>query len=349
MNTKRMVQWTTVLMVMFFVICGWGTPPAGAQQKVIELKFGGLWPPAHPFSEATKLWIAKIEKETDGRVKIKPYWAGALYKPRNSTTELAKGVADIGDYSGAYAPSGFDFEKAMRMAMWGVTDRHVMMKAWWDLLAKQSALEEEHLRDGIKVMAWGPIGPYQLASHKPIRKLADFTGLTLKTTGDIAKLAAALGATGTTISMGETYLALQKRTVDGGFVTNETLKSFKFAEVAKYVTQLNIASAPSGHWGMSLKVFNSLPPDIQKVFVDNIRWFSEKISELTFAVEDEGVAFAKQLGVEFITLPKEDLNKIYGEVDKLVKSEMQKIDAKGIPGTAVYTDLRALVDKYNRP
>jgi TRAP-type C4-dicarboxylate transport system substrate-binding protein len=78
----------------------------------INLTFGGIWPPTHPMSEATKLWIQKIEKETQGRVKIKAFWAGALYKPRQSALELAKGVADTGDLSGSYAPTGFEFEKS---------------------------------------------------------------------------------------------------------------------------------------------------------------------------------------------------------------------------------------------
>ncbi|MGW8188161.1 MAG: hypothetical protein ACWGNK_12870, partial [Desulfobacterales bacterium] len=94
----------------------------------IELTFGGLWPPTHPMSVASQLWIEKIEKDTQGRVKIKPFWAGALYKPKDSALELGKGVADIGDFSGAYAATGFDFEKSMRMVFWGVNDRKLARK-----------------------------------------------------------------------------------------------------------------------------------------------------------------------------------------------------------------------------
>lgn len=312
----------------------------------ITLTFGGLWAPTHHFSIATQQWIDKIEKETGGRIKIKPYWARALYSEKNSARELAKGVADIGDYSGAYAPSGWDFEKSMRMAFWGVSNKDVVIKVWNEVLTKYHEIEAEHTNAGIKVMAWGPIPPYQLISKKPVRKIEDLKGLVIKVTGDFAKLAPLIGAEGTIIPMGETYLALQKGTVDGAFTPYETLKTFRFAEVIKYAIELNIGSAPSGHWGMSMKSWNKLPHDIQKVFEQNVDWFNRRIAELGWEKEEIGKAEGKKYGVEFIKFPKGDLEKIYSFVDRIVRAEMAKIDAKGLPGTAVYEEIRSLIKKY---
>ncbi len=327
------------LGLIFIASSSWSAEP-------ITLTFGGLWAPNHHFSIATQQWIDKIEKETAGRIKIKPYWARALYSEKDSARELAKGVADIGDYSGAYAASGWDFEKSMRMAFWGVYDKEVVIKVWSEVLAKFRDLEAEHTNAGIKVMAWGPIPPYQLIVKKPVRKTEDFKGLIIKVTGDFAKLAPLLGAEGTVIPMGETYLALQKGTVDAAFTPYETLKTFRFAEVVKYATELNIGSAPSGHWGMSMKTWNKLPPDIQRVFEQNIDWFNRKIAELGWEKEEVGKAEGKKYGMEFIKLQKGDLEKIYSFVDRIVRAEMAKLDAKGLSGTTVYEEIRKLIKKY---
>ena len=128
----------------------------------IELTYGGLWPPTHPISQATQLWIDKIEKEAKGRVKIKAFWAGALFKPRQSALELGKGVADIGDFSGAYAPKGFDFEKSMRMIFYGVNDRKLARKVYYQVMAKYPQLEEEFTSAGIKVLAYASIPLHQV-------------------------------------------------------------------------------------------------------------------------------------------------------------------------------------------
>jgi len=316
-------------------------------ENPINLTFAGLWPPTHPMSVATKLWIQKIERETQGRVKIKPFWAGALYRPRQSALELAKGVADIGDFSGAYAPKGFDFEKSMRMVFWGVNDRHMARKIYYEVSAKFPQIEEEFTSAGIEVMAYASIPPYQLlVAKKPVRRANDFKGMTIKASGDLAKVATALGGQGIVMPMSESYTGLQKGTIDAVFAPYETLKSFRFAEVVKYGITLNIASAPAGHWGFCLKSWNRLPQDVRKVFEDNREWFGQKVEELVFANEDKGVELGKKHGVEFIVLPQEELGKIYSVVDRTVREKMAKLDSKGLPGTEVYEEIRRLIDKY---
>jgi TRAP-type C4-dicarboxylate transport system substrate-binding protein len=314
----------------------------------IELTFGGLYPPSHPFSMATVEWIDKINKETDGQVTITPYWAAALYASRESATELGKGVADTGDFSGAYAATGFGFEKSARMIFWGVDDRIMARKIYNEVCAEYPELEAEFTDANIKVLAYASVPPYQLITvKKAVRKLDDFKGLILKSTGDLGKLANSLGAEGTTVGMGETYVALQKNTIDGGFVTDETLKSFLFAEVADYYTQLNIASAPAGHWGMCLDVWNKLPPNVQKVFDDNVEWFGLRIEELTFEANQPGIDLAKENGVEFITLSPLDLAFVYAAADTVIREEMAALDAQGFHGTAIYKKMRSLVEEYS--
>ncbi|MHB1343605.1 MAG: TRAP transporter substrate-binding protein DctP [Thermoleophilia bacterium] len=313
----------------------------------IDLTFAGLWPPDHPFSKATELWIEKINKETNGRVTIEPFWGGALYASQDSATELGQGVADIGDFSGAYAADGFGFEKAMRMAFWGVDDPVLARKVYDEVLAKYPELEQEFTDANIKVMAFAGIPPYQLLTvGTAVRTADDFKGLMIKGSGDLAKLASTLGGEGVGIGMGETYTALQKVTIDGAFAPYETLQSFRFAEVVDYATQLDIGAAPSGHWGMNLDTWNSLPPDVQKVFEDNIEWFGLKCEELLRAQDEAAVELAKQNGVEFIQPSAADVQKVYDFVDTLTREQMTALDAQGLPGTQVYEDIRSLITKY---
>ena len=345
---KRLRLAVVILLgLMLVIIPLLGACEAEHPEEIIELTYGGLYPPDHPFSLATQAWIDKIYEETDGWVKIEPFWGTALYGSKDSATELGKGVADTGDFSGAYAAAGFDFEKSFRMVFYGVDDRVLARKVYDEVNAKYPELEAEFTDANIKVMAYASVPPYHLITvNKAVRTVDDFSGLILKTTGDIGKLAAALGAEGTTIGMGETYVALQKNTIDGGFVTDETLASFMFAEVAKYCTRLYVASAPAGHWGMCLDVWNSLPDYIQEVFEDNILWLGLKVEELAFAKNEEGIAMANQYGMEFITLSAEDLATVYAAADTVIGEEMAALDAKGLPGTAVYEDIRRLIEKY---
>ncbi|MBN1848082.1 MAG: TRAP transporter substrate-binding protein DctP [Deltaproteobacteria bacterium] len=319
------------------------------QAAEINLTYGGNWPPNHPMSVATQEWINKIAKETNGRVNIKPFWASALYKPRESAMELGKGVADIGDLSGAYAPVGYAFEKSMRMAFWGVDDRILARKVYYAAREKYPQLDKEFTDGNVKVMAYASIPPYQLlVAKKKIASTADFKGMTIKATGDIAKLINELGGSGINMPMGETYTALQKTTIDGAVAPYETLKSFRFAEVVKYALELNIGAAPAGHWAFNLDSWKKLPKDIQKVIEDNIEWFSNRIEELVYAGEELGINLAKEHKVEFLKLPASELDKVYAIVEKTILQEMKAVDDQGLPGTEVYQYMRSLIKQHSK-
>jgi TRAP-type C4-dicarboxylate transport system substrate-binding protein len=334
--------------VMLFLVFSVGSGVNAAQAAdTINLTYSGLWPPTHPMSVATSQWAERIEKQTQGRVKIKIFWAGALYKPKDSALELSKGVADIGDFSGGYAPMGFDFEKSMRLVFWGVNDRHLARKVYLEVMAKYPQIEAEFTNAGIKVMAYASIPPYQLLlAKKNVQTVDDFKGMTIKASGDLAKVASALGGEGVVMPMGESYTALQKGTIDGVFAPYETMQSFRFAEVVKYALELNIAAAPAGHWGFCLQSWNKLPKDIQKVFEDNVEWYGQKAEELVFAVEDKVMDFAKDNHVEFIKLPSAELDKVYAVVEATILEKMATLDAKGLPGTEVYQEMRRLIKAY---
>jgi hypothetical protein len=102
------------ISLVFAMVCAVSMTAAGvsmAQQgKVIELTYASPVGPDHTFSVVDRRWMEKIEKETNGRVKIKPFWGGTLVGSRDAIDEMAQGVADIGFVSPGYAKSGYNLE-----------------------------------------------------------------------------------------------------------------------------------------------------------------------------------------------------------------------------------------------
>jgi TRAP-type C4-dicarboxylate transport system substrate-binding protein len=65
---KRKVLLVLLISFMFLAV---QAPHAFA---AIELTYASINPPAHGYSVADKIFFEKIEKESKGEVKIKPYW-----------------------------------------------------------------------------------------------------------------------------------------------------------------------------------------------------------------------------------------------------------------------------------
>lgn len=319
-----------------------------ASAKPIKLRYGLSFPRTHPFSKATISWMDKIEKDSGGQLQIEPYWSGALVNPRQSYIELTKGVADIADYTGSYVKEGFHIEKAMRLLFYGVPSNSVLAyRVYNELRAKYPQIDAEFSQ--AKVLAKFSMSSYHLLTRKkPVRTIGDFKGITVKTSGDFSHFIKGVGGEGARVPMSETYMALRKGTIDGALASYEGLKSWKFAEVVKYFTILDMSTWPSGHVSMNMDTWNKLPSDMKKVLEDNISYYSQICAEENAKADKLGLEYANQKGVEFIELSQEDLIKAYKVVEAVVAKAAERIDSMGLPGTAIYKDARRLIDEYTK-
>jgi TRAP-type transport system periplasmic protein len=319
--------------------------PSWAQTKVIELSYATSFGPEHTFSIADQKWMSKIEKETNGRVKIKPFWGGTLLGPTDGADEVAQGVADIGQVNPAYAKSGYAFTKASFLFFYGASQdvgRHAMK----EMLKKFPQIEQEY--QGVKVLAWASGFDYQAISRKPIRKLSDFRGMRMRSTGQVAALLKILNAEGVAIGGHETYVNIQKGILDGTIQPYETFKSGRLAEVAKYATALNLYRPHTGDRMMNLNAWNKLPKDIQKIFEDNIEYWGQELDNECIKANAEGIEIGKKAGVEYITLSKEESKQLDQLIAQQALRDAKDLDTKGLPGTKMYQEAQRLVKELSK-
>jgi len=317
-----------------------------ASEEVIELKYGTQYPPTHSYSIADQHWIDKIEKETNGRVKIKPYWAGTLIGNIGNVAQVAKGTVDIGFITPVFEASGVDLTVAAIGYFWGSPSDKLNIKIYWELWDKFPELRKEI--DRVKVLALTAATPMRLMTIKPVRTLADLKGMKIKTSGDMIAPLKAFGAEGLGISMAEAVDGMRKGTIDGVFCNVDGYKSMKLAEMVKYETENFFSTrGPNGARGMNWDTWNKLPPDIQKVFEVNKEWWSFEIVNMMEKGDIEGRELAKKAEVQIIQMPASEVQK-FSDVHEAEDIKMaRELDKKGLPATKLYNEARRLLKLYS--
>lgn len=339
--------WCVVFAFALVCVCLAASSGSSVAQQgnVIELTYASPVGPDHTFSIVDRRWIEKIEKETNGRVKIKPFWGGTLVGSRDAIDEMVQGVADIGFVSPGYAKSGYNFTRSCFVFFYGA-NQEVGRRVFKDMLTKFPEIEAEY--KGLKVLSWSSGTDYQLISRKPVRQMSDMKGMRIKTIADLTSVLAKLGVEGMNMPTPEIYMNLQKGVADGTLSPYEAFKSLKLGEVAKYATQMDIYRPHSGGKVMNLGVWNKLPKDIQKVFENNIEWWGLETDKAFIQADAEGKEIAKKQGVQFFTFSKEEMDKFYSPVRELADKEAKALDAKGLPGTKMYQEAQSLIKKYKK-
>jgi TRAP-type C4-dicarboxylate transport system substrate-binding protein len=266
-----------------------------------------------------------------------------LTSSREHYDELIAGVCDIA-YTSVETKYGFQIQRATQPWMYGVPKDVVRWRIYKELCAKYPEILAEFART--KNLSLGPGMEYQLVTTKPVRTPEDIKGMSVKAMGAFADWIAAMGGEGIPMSMGEAYISLQKGIIDGVLAPYEVFKSLRLGEVADYVTVLNSTQAPYAERGMNWDTWNSLPPDIQKVFDDNSDFFASAISNAFNALNEGGIAIAKEQGVVFIEPAPEDIDRFNKYMEGVCLKSAAELDAMGYHGTEMYNDTRRLAEEY---
>ena len=274
-----------------------------AQPKVIELKFSNFFPPVAKQALIDQEFIGEIEKRTAGRVKITYYPGGTLVTAPAMIDGIIKGITDIGYTNIDYSPGRFPVTEVFVVAL-GYPSAWVGSQCMNDFYQRFKPKEWEVVHP----LWFNGFNPYLVVSaKKPVRKLEDMKGLRTRALGRFGEVVKALGGAPTPTPMVEVYESIVKGVNDGVFGPYETLKTWKFAEVAKYTTVCwQIGCETTFYVAMNKNTWEKLPPDIQAIFTEVSGMYREKYALMWNSIDFEGLDFAKAKGVELIELSPEE-------------------------------------------
>lgn len=315
-----------MLVVSFSVLSLHGI--ALAQQKEIKLNFSNFFPAPHKNSILAEQWCREVEKRSNGRVKITYFPGGTLTPAAQTYDNVSKGIADIGESVFAYTRGKFPLLEVIDLPLGykSGTQATSLINAFY---AKFKPKEV----DDVKVLFLHAHGPGIVHTKKPVAKLDDLKGMKIRATGLAAKIVAALGAAPVGATMPETYDALRTGVVEGSMAPFEALKGWKWGEVVNAST-MNYGSAYStGMFVVMNKAkWNSLPPDVQKIFDEVSKEFIDKQAKVWDEIDKEGIDFTKSRGNKTIALSKEEDAKWAEKVRPLLDEYAKNAKAKGLPG-----------------
>ncbi|NWG04646.1 MAG: TRAP transporter substrate-binding protein DctP [Syntrophaceae bacterium] len=263
---KDFSKLAAVLTVLFFTIAFYGSPALGQQKYV--LKFNHVLGPKEPYHAGFQKWAKAVEERTKGGLKIEVFPSAQLGVEEDILEQIRAG-ANVGQNTdsarmGNYVPGIAVMNGPYFVETLGGVERLKKMptvQGWLDELANKF---------GFKVLSFGWVQGYRhFFTHKPVRSPEDLKGQRIRTPPAPIwqESVRALGATPVALAFGEMYPALQQKVVDGVELVYNNIPAGRFYEVLKYVSE-------TGHIMLvnfeviSAKWFNALPPDYQKILVE---------------------------------------------------------------------------------
>ncbi|MCG6534794.1 MAG: TRAP transporter substrate-binding protein [Syntrophales bacterium LBB04] len=313
-------------------------------QAPITLSYNSMWPAAYGQAKPVLEFAKVIEERTNGRVKINVFHANALTPPVEIYEGVVTGISDIGQACFAYNPGRFPLMYVLDVP--GFYQNAIVNALVSNDIYKK--YQPKEMAD-VHVLYIHNHEAGMISTKKPVKKLEDLKGLRLRAVGGSAKIVKALGAIPVGIPAGESYDALKKGVVDGGVTSPNMLQGWKYGEVTDYTVYSPATGYTTGFYViMNLKKWNSLPPDIQKIFTDVSAGFPERNGTVWGEMEDAGYKFAKERKHQFTQLSPEEEARWVSAVKPVVEEYEQALDTKkiGVKGKDVVSYRDELIKKY---
>jgi TRAP-type C4-dicarboxylate transport system substrate-binding protein len=176
-----------------------------------------------------------------------------------------------------------------------------------------------------------------IGSTKPFLTAADLVGKKLRSAGGpLNPFLQAMGATPMSMPSVDTYQAAEKGVIDGAVLVYEAVQMQNLQEVFKYFLEASVSSGAFALF-MNKQVWDSLPPDIQKIFDEES---GDKASQLIGKGgcddhKDKLLADIVKAGGKITKIDPAEAARWQEKARPVWNQWAADLEAKGLPGKAV--------------
>lgn len=262
------------------------------------------------YNTLVKNFADKVEKASDGRMKIRVFPAGQVVSSAEVPEAVRAGALDLGStflvyYAGKEPafqginewPAGHDDQQALD---------------WFYSGGGKELLRPVAERHNFYYLGVSTLLGENIWSNKKIEGIEDLKGVKMRTTGLTAESLAKLGASPVSISSEDIYTAMQRGTIDAfEFISTPVHFGFGWNEVTQYVIYPKFTMGGSSDWLVNLDSWNALPDDLKAIVDNALRTASQEFFVRSRLEEREIEQKLMDAGIEFVTWPEGDLEKFH--------------------------------------
>lgn len=286
--------------------------------------------------EFVEPWMACVKKEAGNKVEFKYFPSGQLAGLKELLPAMQKGVADVTPVPVGYFSDKLPLNGVSMLPGLGSTSEEIVT-AYAKAIKSSDALTKEYQANGIVPISVMAFPPYQIVSTaKMIKSPEQFQGKVIRSAGGAMDLVIkSLGGSPAAISIGDTYVALQRGTADGTISALASVDGYKLQELAKAIstngsfgTFVNVMSVRQDKW-------KEMDDSLKKVFID----CGQKIQlQSARNLDNAGGKFAKKFsgaGVEMFAFTPAQLKDMSGKMNVVYQDWVQRLKGRGLPAEAV--------------
>jgi len=317
-----------------------------AQEPEFEFRLQSFLGPGWlEWEELLPRYIERVRQASNGRIDITAFPPGQLVPTFDLLDAVGNRVVDMGYGAQVYWKGTFPFTEWT----WGIPfafrslDNYDYL--WWeaglnDLVREAFATRNVFFLGPIYSDEWGAT-----MSREPIKSLADFEGMKMRSFGIAAEIWRRNGASITRLPGEELYTGISTGVIDGlNWGSPYGMVATKLHEVAKYYTGPSLIQFDMEDMFINMDAWDDLPPDLQQAMALATRVFALERAATSTTASAQAIQTMKDAGVTIARLPEEDVQTIREQTPELLE-ELATDDEYTQRALEIILDTKATLDQ----
>lgn len=269
------------------------------------------------------------------KVEWKTAFGGTVCKIGGCLEALESGIVEMANVGTIFEAAEMPLHNVTYFTPFTTKDPEIVMDAMMEVGEKIPEVKNEWTKHNAVHLGSSAVDTYSIFAKFPIHSVDDVNGRKIGTAGPCANWLKGTGAVPVATNLPEAYNSLQLGVFDGYVVFDTGAMGIKIFEVAPYVARLNFGAQFAGGVAINKRFFDSLPSEVQKVFIDAGKAYDKKYVALQNAKANGAGAAMKKAGATFIEFSDAERAKWANRMPNVPMEWAASMEQKGLPGKAV--------------
>ena len=298
--------------------------------------------------EFSNFFIPRVNEELAAGGNYEIEWmeayGGQIVKPRGVLEGIKLGLGDIGIVTTIFHSSALPSQGISAVTPFVSSDARVVARAVDEIAREFPQMQVELAAENQVYLATGVVlDTYQMFSTQPVSSLVDLEGMKIAGAGyNLRYLEGIEGAAGVRGGLPDFYNLLQTGVVEAAMLWPEAAKTFKIAEVAPYMLQVDLGAVNSKTVTVNADVWAALPDEVKEVLQSVAIEYRDHIANVAMDRAAESFEAYIADGGTVVVMSQEERQAWADSMPNIAVEWAQALDSTGAPGSDM---LVAYMDK----
>lgn len=327
-------------LVSLGIACGClFTAPAFSTETIKAVVIDGYPARALWVKEFTNFFIPAVNERLakTGNYKIdwQESYGGSIVKPKGVLEGIKLGLGDIGIVTTIFHSSKLPSQALSAVTPFVAGDARAVSKAVDEIAKEFPAMQNEFKKQKQVYLATGVVlDTYQMFSSKPVTSLKDIEGSKIAGAGmNLRYLEGIEGAAGVRGGLTDFYNMLQTGLVDQAMLWPEAAKTFKIAEVAPYMLDVNLGAVNTKTVTVNESFWKKLPDEVKTALQEVAVEYRDHVAGIAMDRASESLEAYKAAGGKVIKVSDEDRAAWAAAMPNVAEEWAKQLNDKGEAGT----------------